>query len=114
MNLKEYQELCKKTAKTFDRPENEISSWGLGLAGESGDLAGCIKKTLFHGNDQRDGIKENLGDTLWYMAMISNFYGWNLEEILQENINKLAKRYPQGFTEKNASRNNTRVDWNEK
>ncbi len=114
MNLKEYQELCKKTAKTFDRPENEISSWGLGIAGEAGDLAGCIKKTLFHGNDQKAGIRENLGDTLWYMAMISNFYGWNLEEILQENIGKLAKRYPQGFTEKDASRNNTRVDWNEK
>lgn len=114
MNLKEYQELCKKTAKTFNDKEKEILCWGLGIAGEAGDVAGCIKKTIGHGNDQRLGIKENLGDTLWYMAMIANFFGWSLEDILQENIEKLQKRYSQGFTEKDASRNNTRVDWNEK
>jgi NTP pyrophosphatase (non-canonical NTP hydrolase) len=114
MDLKEYQELCKITSKVFESPEKEISNWGLGIAGETGDLVGCIKKTFFHGDDQKAGIKENLGDTLWYMAMIANFFGWKLEDILQENIDKLKKRYPQGFTEKDASRNNTRIDWNEK
>jgi NTP pyrophosphatase (non-canonical NTP hydrolase) len=87
----------------------------LGIAGEAGDLVGCIKKTIFHNNDQKQGIKENIGDTMWYIAMICNFYKWDLEEILKENIEKLAKRYPKGyFTEKDASRNNTRIDWNER
>ena len=58
MNLKEYQELCKKTAKKFDNKNEEIMVWGLGVAGEAGDLAGCIKKTKAHGNDQKLGIKE--------------------------------------------------------
>ena len=114
MDLKEYQQLCKETAKKFDDKEKEIINWGLGIAGEAGDLVGCIKKTVFHNNDQEDGIKENLGDTLWYMAMICNYFRWDLEEVWQENIKKLKLRYPQGFTEKDAQRGGTRVDWNEK
>jgi len=113
-NLKEYQKLCKKTAKRFFDKDKEILTWGLGIAGEAGDVAGCIKKTVSHGNNQKEGIKENIGDTLWYLAMICNFYGWNLDDILKENINKLKKRYPKGFTENLAKRNNTRIDWMEK
>ena len=65
-------------------------------------------------NDQKAGIRENLGDTIWYAAMIANFFDWDLEEILEENRAKLEKRYPKGFTQKNASRKNQRVDWMEK
>lgn len=113
MNLKEYQELCKKTAKKFETKEKEILTWGLGIAGEAGDIAGCIKKTFAHDNDQREGIKENVGDTLWYTAMICNFFNWDMEKILDENIKKLENRYPKGFTEKDAGRGGTRIDWNE-
>lgn len=113
-NLKECQELCKKTANRFEDPEKEIMSWGLGVAGEAGDLAGCIKKTIGHKNDQTVGIRENIGDTMWYMAMICNFYGWDMDEVLAENIEKLRKRYPEGFDFGAAQRGGTRIDWNEK
>lgn len=113
MNLNEYQKLCKNTAQDFENKEKEIMSWGLGIVGEAGDVAGCIKKTFSHNNDQKEGIRENIGDTLWYIAMICNFFSWDLEEVLEENIAKLKKRYPEGFTHKDASRNNTRIDWNE-
>ena len=46
--------------------------------------------------------------------MICNFYGWEIEDLFIENMDKLKKRFPDGFTEKDAGRNNTRVDWNEK
>lgn len=114
LNLKEYQLLCKATAKKFEIPEKEILVWGLGIAGEAGDVASCIKKTFAHDNDQKAGIRENLGDTLWYAAMICNFFGWNLQEILDENIDKLKKRFPNGFTIKDAKRNGTMIDWNKK
>jgi len=115
MNLKEYQELCKKTAVDFDDDEKEILTWGLGISGEAGDVASCIKKVHIHKNEAvKDGIKENIGDTLWYVAMICNFYGWNLEEVLKENVEKLNKRYSDGeFTHKDAQREGTKVDWNE-
>jgi NTP pyrophosphatase (non-canonical NTP hydrolase) len=111
MNLNEYQEACKITAKKFDSEQAEIFTWGLGMAGEAGDVAGCIKKTFAHDNDVKPGIKENLGDTLWYIAMICNFFGWKLEDVLNENIEKLKKRYPNGFTIGNAKRE--KIDWNE-
>ena len=111
-DLKEYQDACKLTAKKFDTPKEEILTWGLGIAGEAGDVASCIKKTFAHDNDQRAGIKENIGDALWYSAMICNFFDWNMQEILNENMEKLKKRYPQGFTTEAAKRNNTMIDWN--
>lgn len=115
LNLKKYQKLVKNTAKSnFKRKTDEIVNWGLGVAGEAGDLAGCIKKTVFHNNDQTQGIRENVGDTMWYLAMVCNYYGWDFEEVLFENIAKLKKRYKKGFSEKDASRGGTRVDWNEK
>ncbi len=114
MTLKEYQELCKRTAKKFESPEKEIMTWGLGIAGEAGDVAGCIKKTFAHDNDQTQGIIENIGDTLWYAAMICNFFSWDMDKILNENIEKLNKRFPDGFTTTDARRGGTRIDWNEK
>ena len=113
-SLKEYQELCKRTAKKFDTQEKEILTWGLGIAGEAGDVASCIKKTFAHDNDQRAGIKENIGDSLWYAAMICNFFGWDMQELLEENIKKLESRYPKGFTTEDAKRNGTMIDWNKK
>ncbi|MEK7652996.1 MAG: nucleoside triphosphate pyrophosphohydrolase family protein [Patescibacteria group bacterium] len=114
MDLKNYQEFCKLTAKKFDNPELEIATWGLGIAGEAGDVASCIKKTFAHQNDVvKDGIKENLGDTFWYAAMICNFFGWDFNEVLAENIAKLKARYPAGFTFEDAQRGGTMKQWGE-
>lgn len=115
LELKKYQKLVKTTAKSdFKNKYDEIANWGLGVSGEAGDLAGCIKKTIYHNNNQIAGIRENVGDTMWYLAMICNFYGWDFEEILAENIKKLKKRYSKGFTSKEASRKGKRIDWNER
>lgn len=114
-NLKEYQKFCLKVAKLdFQNKQEELADWGLGAAGEAGDLAGCIKKTLFHKNDQTAGIRENIGDVMWYLAMICNHFNWDFDQVLGENVDKLSKRYPQGFEEKQAQRGGTRIDWNEK
>lgn len=119
ITLVEYQKLRKRTSglsEGFDMKTKEIMTWGLGIAGEAGDVAGCIKKVYCQGTEsQIPGIRENLGDTMWYIGAIADFYGWDLGEILQENVDKLAKRYPKGhFTTEHASRGGERVDWNEK
>ncbi len=51
---------------------------------------------------------------MWYLAMICNHFDWNFEEVLAENIAKLEKRYPSGFSAEDAKRAGTRVDWMEK
>ncbi len=114
INIKDYQKFVKKTAKKFDSPSEEIMVWGLGISGEAGDVASCIKKTFAHDNDQKKGVRENLGDTIWYVTAISNFFGWELEEIIKENMKKLSKRYPEGFKIKKAKRQGKRIDWGEK
>ena len=111
ITLQEYQRACDRTVKEFENETRKILTWGLGIAGEAGDVAGCIKKTFIHKNDVSEGIRENLGDTMWYIAVICNYFKWDLQEIIQENVNKLMKRYPEGFTFKDANRG--WVDWNE-
>jgi len=112
MELKEYQELCKRTASDFDNLDLEISNWGLGISGEAGDIASCIKKVVFHKNDSvKEGIKENLGDMMWYAAMICNFFNWDFGDVLNENIEKLKKRYPNGFDFAAAQRGGTMIKW---
>ena len=105
MDLKTYQKACRLTAKKFKSGDLEIATWGLGVAGEAGDVASCIKKYYAHQNKEvKDGIRENIGDTLWYTAMICNFFGWQLSDVLNENHKKLLARYPKGFTLKKAQR----------
>ncbi len=111
MNLSEYQKFCKRTAKKFRDKEKEIMTWGLGISGEAGDVAGCIKKTISHHDNQKDGIKENLGDTLWYIAMICNFFNWDIKDVMEENMNKLRKRYAKAFSYR-AAKKDKRKDWN--
>lgn len=70
----------------------------LGLAGEAGETLDMIKKWIFHEKDlDRDHLKKELGDVMWYMAMICYSFGFDLDEILQMNIDKLKARYPEGF-----------------
>ena len=112
MELDEYQKACERTAKKFENRELEIATWGLGVAGEAGDVASCIKKTFAHKNDNvKDGIKENIGDMMWYAAMICNFFGWKLNDCLQGNVDKLKARYPDGFSFEDAQRGGTMVKW---
>ena len=70
----------------------------LGLAGESGELLDMVKKWIFHNTRlDRDHAKKEVGDVLWYVAMICHSMGWDLDEIMQMNVDKLKARYPEGF-----------------
>ncbi len=113
MNFNEYQELSKRT---MPRRANEMewmfafANYALGLNGEAGELGDLIKKEVFHGHERDvDKVKKELGDVLHYAAGIATLYGFTLEEAAVQNIEKLRKRYPNGFSEE-ASRK--RVDVN--
>jgi len=49
-------------------------------------------------------MKIFVGERLWYVAMICNFFNWNMNEILNENLKKLKKRFPQGFNYNSVNR----------
>lgn len=78
----------------------------MGLTGEAGELTDLFKKWVFHNAplDEKHAKKE-VGDVLWYVAMICHSMGWSMDDIMQMNIDKLKARYPEGFdTEKSNHR----------
>ncbi len=70
----------------------------LGLAGESGECCDIVKKAKFQGHElNKEHLKDELGDVLWYIAETCSGLGLTLEEVARFNLNKLHKRYPSGF-----------------
>ena len=70
----------------------------LGLSGEAGEFNDMIKKWIFHEKEfDVEHAKKEVGDIMWYIAMLCESFGWNLDEIMQMNVDKLKARYPDGF-----------------
>lgn len=70
----------------------------LGLSGEVGEFNDMIKKWIFHEKPlEEEHAKKELGDVMWYVAMMCHSFGWDMDEILQMNVDKLKARYPGGF-----------------
>ena len=77
-----------------------ILNASLGLSGEVGELNDMIKKAIFHGHKiPLVAIKKEIGDVMWYVAMMCESFGFDMCEIAQMNIDKLKARYPEGFSE---------------
>ena len=109
----EYQQAALRTATEIDHiPYGNLIVGGLGLAGESGEVADLIKKFIGQGHDlDRKKIAEELGDCLWYAALTAHSLGYSLDSIMEMNIEKLKKRYPEGFSiERSINREEYRHD----
>jgi NTP pyrophosphatase (non-canonical NTP hydrolase) len=91
----------------FDIPGNDMMIiWcALGLAGEAGEVVDMIKKGILHQhgiNDEK--LEEEIGDVCWYIAGICTVLGYDLGQIMQENIDKLKIRYPNGFSSEDSKK----------
>ena len=73
----------------------------IGMKSETGEFAEIVKKCVFQGKeldeDVKFHLKRELGDIIWYWAQGVLSLGFTPSEIIEENINKLEKRYPNGF-----------------
>ena len=101
MKLNEYQELSKRTMPVHENPiekQHAATNYALGLCGEAGEVADIIKKNVYHlHNASVEDIKKEIGDTLHYLSGLATIFGFTLEEVATGNIEKLRKRYPDGF-----------------
>ena len=69
------------------------------LNGEAGEAIDLMKKVLFQGHEfDREHMAKELGDIAWYLAVSADAIGYDLESILQMNVDKLRARYPDGFS----------------
>ena len=109
MTLNNYQTAAMRTAKKQDA-RSELLEAVLGIVGEGGELADIYKKVRFQGHtdDTEHAVKE-LGDVLWYIAEAADALGVTLQDVAERNIEKLQKRYPNGFDE-NRSKNRKEGD----
>lgn len=102
MNFNRYQELAERTAGRMDT-EKRLANFSMGVAGEAGEVCDYLKKVLFHGHEMdKDILAKELGDVLWYVATLANTVDISLEDIAIKNIEKLQKRYPQGFSKEDS------------
>lgn len=92
----DYQRAAMRTAG--DDEESYLLNGVMGLCGESGEVIDLVKKHLYQGHEL-DHVKivEELGDVLWYCALIAEAVGATLSEVMTSNIDKLKERYPEGF-----------------
>jgi NTP pyrophosphatase (non-canonical NTP hydrolase) len=99
MNFIDYQNESSRTAQMDISERERLMIAGLGLAGEAGEVADQLKKTLGHGHPfNPERLMLELGDALWYIADLASCLNVSLETIAQMNIDKLRKRYPIGFS----------------
>lgn len=69
----------------------------LGMAGETGEVLDLIKKWTFHEKElDTVHLERELGDVMWYVALMCESFGFDFEKILQMNYDKLSARYPDG------------------
>ncbi|MDB4809645.1 nucleoside triphosphate pyrophosphohydrolase family protein [bacterium] len=98
MNFNEYQKLAKTTA-IYDK-KHQILYPALGLAGEAGEVANKVKKIIRDGyennKDYRADIGAEIGDVLWYCAVLASDIGLELSDIAVSNTVKLKDRMNRG------------------
>lgn len=94
-----YQEKSKRTMNTALETKDQLNNYVFGLVGEVGEVVDLLKKFFFHGHEvDSNRLKSELGDILWYVSAVASLFNINLQEIAQGNVEKLERRYPEGFS----------------
>jgi len=98
MNVNDYQRQAMTTLNPALSRKDVLINSVMGLCGESGEAIDIVKKWLAQGHAlDKAHLAKELGDIAWYLAEAATALDLSLEEILQANLDKLKKRYPQGF-----------------
>ncbi len=103
MKLDNFDAYQRESRKTWGlvHTDHPIVYPTLGLVNEAGELAGKVKKIFRDKGGQisaedRDALKYELGDVLWYMAQIATELDLSLQDVAEANIEKLFSRLERG------------------
>ena len=101
LTFDEYQKRALTTAKFSDDEFKDIMHWTLGITGEGGEISEKFKKIIrdkggvISAGDKVELAKE-IGDVLWYLAVLAHQLGMPFEELAQNNLGKLKSRKNRG------------------
>ena len=100
MNPIDFTKFCKSLSNDDLADVNPaIIHAVIGIGSESGELQDALKKALvYHAPLDFNNVKEEIGDLLHYIARLINTCGWSFEEVMDANVKKLKKRYPNGYS----------------
>ena len=98
MTSNEYQKLAMTTLNPALSKQDVLINGVMGLCGEAGEAIDLVKKHLHQGHAlDREKLVKELGDVAWYLAETAYALDVPLDEVLAGNIEKLKRRYPEGF-----------------
>ena len=98
MTGNEYQRLAMTTLNPNLSKKDILINGVMGLCGESGEAIDIVKKHLHQGHPlDREKLIKELGDIAWYLAETAYALDISLDKVLENNIDKLKARYPDGF-----------------
>jgi NTP pyrophosphatase (non-canonical NTP hydrolase) len=108
MTLDEYQRAAARTMNPRLSDEERLMDAAAGLSEEAGEVLGLVRKHLYMRQPlDRERVTRELGDALWCLAAVAMCLGITLDEVASTNVEKLRRRYPEGYSDE-ASR--ARVD----
>ena len=98
MEIREFQRVSTRTLNKELSKEKQVSNMIFGANGELGEVTDILKKHLYQGHRiNKQHLAEEIGDTLFYIVNLCTLYNLDVEDILQANVDKLKKRFPNGF-----------------
>lgn len=100
MTVKEYQVLATRTMSNDLDTQSTILHALHGMAGEVGEIHSIYQKEYQGHPINEDELIKEVGDLLWFIAEFCSVQQISLEHVMRENIEKLKKRYPEGFDTK--------------
>jgi NTP pyrophosphatase (non-canonical NTP hydrolase) len=100
MNFIDYQTQSRRTAN-YPAIKHPVIYPTLGLSSEAGEVAGKIKKIFRDkggviGETEREALKGELGDVLWYLAQVCTELDLSLDDVAGYNLEKLFSRLERG------------------
>ena len=97
MTGNEYQRLAGRTIRE-DMVKDDLEFHALhGMVGEIGELHSIYQKAFQGHKLEKEHMEKEIGDLLWFIAEYCTALDWNLDDVMQLNIDKLKARYPKGF-----------------
>ena len=97
-----YQDHASRTAKEMDDVSNILHAT-LGMTSEAGELASSIKGWMVYGKDlDVKNIVEEMGDIMWFIALMCKTLNISMEDVAVNNIAKLYERYPEKYSDEDA------------
>jgi NTP pyrophosphatase (non-canonical NTP hydrolase) len=102
MTLDEYQKKALTTVISSTDKFKDTLHWVLGINGEAGEVAEKVKKIIRDkggeiSEEDKLELSKEVGDVLWYLAVFSHDLGFSLDEVAQNNLDKLSSRQSRGL-----------------